>query len=261
VPLAVDPDAPGFVCDVPEELPAEFVELEFGKLEFVEPEFVEPEFAEPEFLVVGSDPGFAVAGLEPGFEVAGFVESAFPGALPGSVPHGDPLGVVPGLFVVFGFTVEGDVLVPEVAGAGEFDPGMLPGEVALGDDPFGRLCGDICGVVCGVAGCADGVAVAGGGVAVWAGGVAVWAGGVAVWAGGVAVWAGGVDVPGELWAIVQLAQQQSMNNNVIIFADINLASKTDSHVLPSGFFRSSGNVARSCCARWVCKIQSEIPLR
>jgi len=48
----------------------------------------------------------------------------------------------------------------------------------------------------------------------------------AVWAGGVAVWAGGVAVPGELWAIVQLAQQQSMNNNVIIFADITLASKT-----------------------------------
>jgi len=48
----------------------------------------------------------------------------------------------------------------------------------------------------------------------------------AVQAGGVAVWAGGVVVPGELWAIVQHAQQQSMNNNVIIFADITLASKT-----------------------------------
>ena len=103
VRLAADPDAPGFVCDVPEELPAELVEPEeFGKLEFVEPEFV----------VVGSAPGFAVAGLEPGFEVAGFAEPAVPGAFPGSVPHGDPLGVVPGLFVVFGFTVEGDVLVP-----------------------------------------------------------------------------------------------------------------------------------------------------
>ncbi len=191
-----------------------------------------------------------MAGLKPGFEVAGFVEPAVPGAFPGSGPHGDLLGVVPGLFVVFRFTVEGDVLVPGVAGAGESDPGMLPGEVAFGDDPCGRLCG----VVCGVAGCADGVAVAGGGVAVWAGGVAVWASGVAVWAGGVAV-------PGEPWAIVQLAQQQSMNNNVIIFADINVASKTDSHVVPSGFFRSSGNVARSCCARCVCKIQSEIPLR
>ena len=188
-----------------------------------------------------------MAGLEPGFEGAGFVEPAVPGALPGSVPHGDPLGVLAGLFVVFGFTVEGDVLVPEVGGAGEFDPGTLPGEVAFGDDPFGRLCGDVCGVVCGVAGCADGVTVAGGAVAVWAGGVAVWAGSVAVWAGGVAV-------PGELWAIVQLAQQES--NNVIIFADINLAPKTDLHVLPSGLFRSSGNVARSCA-----RFSLQIPLR
>jgi hypothetical protein len=63
-----------------------------------------------------------------------------------------------------------------------------------------------------------------------------------------------VAVPGELWAIVQLAGHQSMNNNVIIFADINLASsKTDSLVLPSGFFGSSGNVARSCCARFSLK--------
>jgi hypothetical protein len=228
--LAADPDAPGFVCDVPEELPAELVEPEeFGKLEFVEPEFV----------VVGSAPGFAVAGLGPRFEVAGFVEPAVPGALPGSVPHGDPLGVIAGLFVVFGFTVEGDVLVPGMAGAGEFDPGMLPRRSRVGDDPFGPLCEDVCGVVCGVAGCADGVAFA--------------AGGVAVWAGGVAVWAGGVAVPGELWAIVQLAQQQSMNNNVIIFADINLVPKTDSLVLPSGFFRSSGNVTRSGCARYVAQ--------
>ena len=75
MPLAVDPDAPGFVCDVPEELPAEFVEPEFGKLEFVEPEFVEPKF-----VVIGSDPGFAVAGLEPEFEGSGFVEPPFPGA-------------------------------------------------------------------------------------------------------------------------------------------------------------------------------------
>lgn len=119
------------------------------------------------------------------------------------------------------------MLLPDVAGAREFDPGMLPGEVAFGDDPFGRLCGDVCGVVCGVA----------------------------VWAGGVAVWGGGVAVPGELWAIVQLAQQQSMNNNLIIFADISFASKTDSRVLPSAFFRSSGNVARSCWQDVLRKIQ------
>jgi hypothetical protein len=34
--------------------------------------------------------------------------------LPGMVPHGDPLGVVPGAVDVFGFTVEGCVLLPGV---------------------------------------------------------------------------------------------------------------------------------------------------
>jgi hypothetical protein len=159
VPLAADPDvAPEFVCDAPEVLLPEFAEPEFGELEFVEPEFV----------VAGSDPGFGVAGLEPGFDVAGFVEPAVPAAL-GRVPHGDPLGKVPGALVEFGFTVEGDVLVPGVAGAGEFAPGMFPGEVEFGDDPLGLPCG----VVCGVAACAGGAAVLAGGVAVWAGGVAV----------------------------------------------------------------------------------------
>ncbi len=132
VPLAVDPDvAPEFVGDTPEVLLPEFAEPEFGDLEFV-------------------------------------VEAAVPAAL-GRVPQGDPLGIVPGVLVEFGFTVEGDVLVPGVAGAAEFAPGMLPGEVEFGDDPFGLTCG----VVCGVAACAGGVAVLAGGVAVWAGGVAV----------------------------------------------------------------------------------------
>ena len=117
---------------------------------------------------------------------------------------------------------------------------MLPGEVAFGDDPFRRLCGDVCGVVCGVAGGADGVAV---------------------WAGGVAVWAGGVAVTGEVWAIVQLAQQQSMNNNVIIFADITLVSKTDSLVLPSGF-SGREEMLRDHVAQDVLRgIQSEVTLR
>ncbi len=163
MPLAVPDVASEFVCDAPEVLLPEFAEPEFGELEFVEPEFV----------VVGSDPGFGVAELEPGCDVAGFVEPAVPGALPGRVPHGDPLGIVSGVFAEFGFTVEGDVLVPGIVGAGEFDPGMLPGEVEVGDDPFGLLCGNDCGVVCGVAAWAGGVAVLAGGVAVWVGGVAV----------------------------------------------------------------------------------------
>lgn len=178
VRLAADSGAPGSVCDVREELAAELVEPEeFGTLEFVEPEFV----------AVGSAPGFSVAGLEPWFEVAGFVEPAVPGALPGSVPHGDPAGAVPALFAYSGSPSKATCwcqawLVPE-------DSGMLPGEVALGD--VVPPCGDVCGVVGGVAGCGDEVAFA--------------AGGFALWAGGVAVWAGGVAVPCELWAIVQLA--------------------------------------------------------
>jgi hypothetical protein len=126
VPLAVDPDASGFVCDVPEELPAEFVEPEFGKLEFVEPEFV----------VVGSDPEFAVAGLEPGFEVAGLGEPAVPGTLPGACrteTRWRSSGTVRPIRV----HRRRRRVVPDVDGAGEFDPGMLPGEVAFGDDPFG----------------------------------------------------------------------------------------------------------------------------
>jgi len=47
--LRLIPTLLGFVCEVPEELPAELVEPEeFGNFEVVEPEFV----------VVGSAPGF-----------------------------------------------------------------------------------------------------------------------------------------------------------------------------------------------------------
>jgi hypothetical protein len=67
-------------------------------------------------------------------------------AVPGTVPHGEPLGVVPGAVVVFGFTVEGCVLLPGVAGFVELAPGTL--------EP------------------APGVAVPAGGVAAPAGGVA-----------------------------------------------------------------------------------------
>ena len=94
MPLAVDPDvAPEFFCDAPGVLLPEFAEPEFGELDFVE----------PEFAVAGSDPGFGVAGLELGFDVAGFVEPAVPAALPGRVVHADPLGIVPGVLVEFGF--------------------------------------------------------------------------------------------------------------------------------------------------------------
>lgn len=74
--------------------------------------------------------------------------------VPGNVPHGEPLGL-PG-FGVFGFTVEGCVLLPGVGGFGELEPGTVDGT----------------------------------------GGVVEPAGGVADLDGGVAVPAGGVTVPG-----------------------------------------------------------------
>jgi hypothetical protein len=65
--------------------------------------------------------------LEPGFVEPGLEDPAFgaPGVA-GSDPHGDPLGTVPGALVVFGFIVEGCVLLPGVAGFGEVEPGTVP---------------------------------------------------------------------------------------------------------------------------------------
>jgi hypothetical protein len=140
---------PGLVCEVPESLP--------GVLD-------EPEVLDESVL---GEPGFAP---EFGFEAFGVPFG------PGNGPQGAPFGVVPGLFWVFGFTVDGCVL------PGELVLGTVPGVVFLGVVPLVELdpgvfgfCGD-----CGVAVPAGGVAVLGGGVAVPAGGVAVLAGGVAV---------------------------------------------------------------------------------
>jgi hypothetical protein len=73
-----------------------------------EPALDEPEFDEP-------------ALDEPAFGVEVF---------PGMVPHGEPPGVVPGAVDVFGFTVEGCVLLPGVGELVEFVPGGLLGGVA-----------------------------------------------------------------------------------------------------------------------------------
>jgi hypothetical protein len=72
--------------------------------------------------------------------------------VPGKFPHGPPVGLVPG--VVFGFTVDGVVLLPELGGFVEFEPGTVDGVVGVG-----------LGVV--------GVDVLPGGVAVFPGAVAV----------------------------------------------------------------------------------------
>ena len=160
------------------------------------------ELEEPEF------------GIEPGVE---FVA-------PGRVPHGAPLGELPGLFGVFGLTVDGSVVLPGVGLVGVVEPGTVVFGVPLGEvDP-----GEVCSVVP-----AGGVAVPVGGVAVLAGGVAGLAGGVAVPAGGVAGEpgvevcpalreppAGGAPPDGAVCATVQLPQHSTTDNNTNFDFDI-----------------------------------------
>ena len=94
-----------------------------------------------------------VEGLEfddPAFDdpVSG-AEPDAPLAVPGKVPHAEPLGEVPGVVVVLGLTVEGWVGLPGVGVFGEFEPGTVLG-VPLGEVDPGVVCpGLVCpGVVC-----------------------------------------------------------------------------------------------------------------
>jgi hypothetical protein len=96
------------------------------------PEFGEPGFDEPEL----DDPEFEPL-VAPG--------------VPGKVPHGEPLGLVPGLFGLFGFTVEGCVLLPGVGGFGEFEPGTVEGVFGV-VVPVGGFVGAVGGVVAPVGG-------------------------------------------------------------------------------------------------------------
>jgi hypothetical protein len=153
-------------------------------------------------------------GVEPGVE---FVA-------PGRVPHGEPLGEPPGLFGVFGLTVNGCVVLPGVGLVGVVEPGTVVFGVPLGEvDP-----GVVCCVV--LAGC---IAVPAGGVAVLAGGVAGLAGGVAVLAGGVAGEPGveacpalpeplaeGAPPDGAVCASAQLPQHSTTDNNATLDLDI-----------------------------------------
>lgn len=134
-------DIPGVV-----EFPWLLPEVEGGAPEFDEPEFDEPEFGEPEL----GEPEFD----EPELEDSAFgVDPSFaPGAV-GKGPHGEPLGPVPGLLEVFGFTVEGCVLLPGVGGFGEFEPGTVEG-VFGGVAPVGGFTGAVGGFVAPVGGVA-----------------------------------------------------------------------------------------------------------
>jgi hypothetical protein len=89
-----------------------------------EPEFDEPLLDELEFDESG-------LGVDP---VLGVVAPAVP-VVPGRFPHGELLGVLPG--VVFGFVVEGCVVLPGVGGLVEFAPGTGDGVVGTGDGVVG----------------------------------------------------------------------------------------------------------------------------
>ena len=116
-------------------------------------------------MVEGEVPGVPGVELVSGLAVEPVVDPEVPG-VPGKLPHGEPAGlVVPG--VVFGFTVDGVVVVPGVGGVVELEPGTEFGVVEAG------------------------------GVAVCPGGVAVLPGGVAVEGAGDAVPGAGVAVPGD----------------------------------------------------------------
>ena len=64
-----------------------------------------------------------------------------PLAVSGNVPHGEPLGEVPGFVVVLGLTVDGCVVLPGVGAFGEFEPGTVVFGVPLGEVDPGAVCG------------------------------------------------------------------------------------------------------------------------
>lgn len=134
-----------------------------------------------------------------GFELDDPVLGSAPGVpfvVPGKGPHGEPLGEVPGVVVVLGFTVEGCVVLPGVGLFGELEPGAVVFGVPLGEaDP-----GAVCGVV-------DPV-----------GGLTLPVGG-AVERGAELCRAlleppAGAAPPGELWATAQLAQHNTTDSKV-----------------------------------------------
>jgi len=140
-----------------------------------------------------------------GFELDDPVLGSAPGvpfAVPGKGPHGEPLGAVPGVVVVLGFTVEGCVVLPGVGLFGELEPGAVVFGVPLGEpDP-----GAVCGVV-------DPV-----------GGLTLPVGG-AVERGAELCRAlleppAGAAPPGELWATAQLAQHNTTDSKVSLGNDI-----------------------------------------
>jgi hypothetical protein len=135
-----------------------------------------------------------------------------PFAVLGIVPQGEPLGDVPGLFVVFGLTVDGWVLLPGAAVFGELEPGTLVFGVPLGEVDPGLVCpGDVCGAAVPVGGF---TAPVGGAV-----GEAVGEVGVELCPALLEPPAGRAP-PAELWATAQLAQHNRTDSSVSFGDDI-----------------------------------------
>jgi len=107
---------------------------------FADPEFVDPEFAEPEF----AEPAFAEPALdEPVFAVPVLGVEEFPAepVAPGIEPQGDVVEDDPG--VLFGFIVDGWVVLPGVGGFGEVAPGTVGGLVGVAVLPGGVAVPDV----------------------------------------------------------------------------------------------------------------------
>lgn len=106
----------------------------------------------PELLAPLPLPGVDGVDPDPGL---GADDDPLPDPLdvPGRVPHGEPLGEVPGLVGVFGLMVEGWVVLPGVGVLGDVEPGT----VVLGV-PLGELVPGVGTGVCGTGGPACGVA-------------------------------------------------------------------------------------------------------
>jgi hypothetical protein len=103
----------------------------FADPEFADPEFVEPEFAEPE------------PDAEPALDAPVFGVEEFPAepVAPGMGPQGDVVEDEPG--VLFGFIVEGRVVLPGVGGFGDVAPGTVGGFVGVAVLPGGGALPDV----------------------------------------------------------------------------------------------------------------------
>jgi hypothetical protein len=141
-----------------------------------------------------------------------------PFAVPGMVPHGEPLGDVPGLFGLLGFTVEGWVVFPGAEGLVGFEPGALAFGVPLDEDAPGLVCpGAVCGAVAPVGGLTAPV------------GGAVGEPGVELCPALLEPPAGCAPpaelLPAELWATAQLAQHNTTHSKVSFRDDMSNASR------------------------------------